>query len=156
MKFFSFKISKKFCLIFLSALSGLILFFCGLLFANNNRVVFGAQIAGLNLGGKDFFSAENKLKTQLANYQKTEVSIFGTSPFQISFSDLGLEIEERETWQNLISFGHQNNIFLNLTEQLYSLFTKPTIKIAYSINLKKFNQAMLLFSSQEKEPRMLT
>ncbi|MDD2731498.1 MAG: peptidoglycan binding domain-containing protein, partial [Candidatus Portnoybacteria bacterium] len=154
MKFFSWKIGRRFGIAILAAIAILVLFSGGLLAANQNRIIYGAQIAGLSLGGRSFSAATDELKTKIAAAKEAKIEISGNGQkWQIALTEFGLNIDEAASCQTISLLGRQNNFFTNISEQLTAFFTKQPVAAVFSFNPNQFNKALANFSSLETEPQ---
>ncbi len=154
MKFLSWEARRWFGIAALAAMAVFVLFSGGLLAINQNRIIYGAQIAGLTLGGRDFSAAAAELKNKIAAAKETKIEVSGDGhSWQITLAEFGLSIDEPLTWQTASSFGRQNNFFTNLAEQLLTLFVRQPLAVAFSFDPNQFNQALANFSTIEIEPQ---
>ena len=141
---------RKTILIALISLAVLAAGFLSLALANSGNIVLGVKTAGVILGGKNQEEAQAILREKAANFQNQKiVFLFEGERIEITPNSLGFSINADQTIKEAAAFGKNKNPAIASINQIYSLIFGQKVPLDYSLDNKKFNEALKTILSGE-------
>ncbi len=136
----------------------LIYFILTLQIVNGQRIAWGVKIAGLSLGGKDISQSEQIIQDKWNQFAQQEFKlIYEDKSWLIGLVDLGFELDNKATINQIYSIGHYSNFFVTSQEQIFALFGTYNIQPVYKIDGEQFkNKTNELFENIEKPAQNAT
>ena len=90
---------------------------------NYGHVAYGLTVAGFDIEGMKVNKAREVLGHQIEKFQNQKMSfIYEQKKWELTPSELGINIEKEKILAKIENFGHQNNWLASTQDQFQSLF----------------------------------
>jgi vancomycin resistance protein YoaR len=117
---------------------------------NYGHVAYGLTVAGFDIEGMKVNKAREVLGHQIEKFQNQKMSfIYEQKKWELTPSELGINIEKEKILAKIENFGHQNNWLASTQDQFQSLFFGQELLLDFNFDAKKFNEAITLFVAIE-------
>lgn len=147
-----------------------VLSFCvfSIQFVNANKICRGANIAGINIGGKTLEESQEILKEKWTSFSTQPIEFIYqqlNSPQKITccenasttLADFGFEIDCQKTIDQAYQINKQTSYLANLKNQISALLGKYNFNIIYAFNEKQFQETTAkVFKNIEQPARDAT
>ena len=108
-----------------------------------DRVLPNVYFAGQNLTGKELASVESYVENKIQKFEETSLVIeFEGKSVQMSFRDLGVGFNHKETADAISQFGRSDLLTKNFFESIAAPFKKTNILPRYEVDYAKLTQAL--------------
>jgi len=119
--------------------------FTGLSLANQDKISYGIDLAGIPIGGLTIDQAKQKLSQKIENFLNQEITLRYTNKNKnriwTAFPEqLGVEINVNLSLSKAFKIGHEHNLLSNLWQQLLALLNRQKLSLIYTINQKNLEQ----------------
>lgn len=118
-----------------------------------NKVLPNVYFAGENLSGKNREEVESLVENKFKNFDSKNLTVeSGNTRFEITWQDLGVHFEQKNTVEKITGYGRNNLLKDNLLESLIAPFKKTYIAPVYYIDYPKFSKSLeLTFEPLEQQ-----
>lgn len=119
----------------------------------NNRIYPRTQMGNLNLSGKTLNQATSEIETNYKDLEGLTLTfMFESQQWQTPLSELGVTINSRESAQNAINVGRDNNLIKNF-QTIINAQQKPIIlPVVITFNAEVYNSAVGKINDEIKIP----
>ncbi|MDP3994827.1 MAG: VanW family protein [bacterium] len=111
-----------------------------------SKVFPGMFIAGIDIGSKDVEDAKNILDKNVRFPEKVSLNFEGQN-FDIPLDSIAFAWDPVKTVNVAYSYHRTGNVFINLSRQFETLFSKTTLGISLSFDEQALSQNLALISS---------
>ena len=118
-----------------------------------NKVLPNIYFAGENLSGKNGEEVESLVENKFKNFGSKNLTVeSGNTRFEITWQDLGVYFEQKNTVEKITGYGRDNLLKDNLLDSLIAPFKKTYITPIYYIDYPKFSKSIeLTFKPLEQQ-----
>ncbi len=119
-----------------------VLFTLWLDFSSQNQFALGTKIAGIKIGGMDYKSGTDKVRSEVDKFEKTTLKFISSEKnfeTETSLSEIGAEINFEKSLKEAYAIGKNRNFFKAICEEYLALFGLYNPDIQYEIAYKNLD-----------------
>jgi len=105
----------------------------------SDKILPNVFINGESYSDLTIQEAENKLEEKIKGFQEKGISLaYKNASYNMSFEEMGININTRKTISNAFLYGHKNSLVENLKDKINTYRNDISISLVYEIEEEKF------------------